>query len=141
MGFQEISTPEQFEAVFPVMKVLRPHLDFEAFEEIYLASKRHDQYTLVAEFEADEAVAVMGYRILYDFVRGKHLYIDDLVVLPKYRSKGLGAAMLKYAERMAKKLDCKSLRLCTGTENTNGIRFYEREGWTLRAHAFTKPAV
>jgi hypothetical protein len=33
---------------------------------------------------------------------------------------------------------CDGLRLCTGIENESGKRFYEREGWTLKAVAFKK---
>jgi len=37
----------------------------------------------------------MGYRLLHDFVHGRHLYIDDLVVTSRLRSSGLGAELLK----------------------------------------------
>jgi hypothetical protein len=30
------------------------------------------------------------------------------------------------------------LRLCTGIENLRGVEFYERNGWTKRAYAYTK---
>lgn len=138
MGFQEVTTPEQFETVYPLMKLLRPHVDWDNFMELYLSARRHDDYTMVAELDGDKPLGVMGYRVLYDYVHGKHLYIDDLVIAPEMRSKGLGAAMLKFAERVAKEKGCQGLRLCTGTENEAGIRFYQREGWTLRAHAFKK---
>ena len=88
--------------------------------------------------ENGEILAVMGYRFLSDFVRGKHIYIDDLVTAEKIRSKGLGAELLKFAEELAHTNGCKSLRLCTGVENERGVSFYERNGWVKRAFAFTK---
>jgi hypothetical protein len=42
---------------------------------------------------------------------------------------------------LAKELDCKGLRLCTGIENEQGKKFYERNGWSLRAVAYKKKLV
>jgi len=68
----------------------------------------------VAIEDGGRIVAVMGYRFLSDFVRGKHVYVDDLVSTESARSKGLGAELLKFAEDVAARSGCKSLRLCTG---------------------------
>jgi GNAT superfamily N-acetyltransferase len=125
--------------VFPVLHELRPHLRFGDFFRIYKAARKADGYTIVASFEGDECAAVMGYRVLTDCVHGRHLYIDDLVTTGRHRGKGLGSALLKYAAIRGRALRCKTLRLSTGTENKDGMRFYEREGWTLRAVTFKKP--
>ncbi len=80
----------------------------------------------------------MGYRILFDFVHDKHLYIDDLVVASSLRSQGFGKQLLDFAEVEARRLGCRGLRLCTGVENEGGKRFYERSGWAPRALAYKK---
>lgn len=138
MGFQEVTTPQEFESAFELVKELRPHLDYDRFIDLFLQAKKDNSYTLVAEFEGERAIGVMGYRYLSDYVHGRHLYIDDLIVREDKRGSGLGAAFLKYAERRARENGCSGLRLCTGIENEGGIRFYQREGWELRAHAFKK---
>ena len=56
----------------------------------------------------------------------------------KCRSKGIGAELLRQAEKVAQATDCQGLRLCTGIENEAGKRFYEREGWELRSFAYKK---
>ena len=48
------------------------------------------------------------------------------------------AKIMKFAEDVAARSGCKSLRLCTGIENEDGIRFYDRNGWTKRAFAYAK---
>lgn len=126
------------ERCFPVMKELRPHLTFDDYISIYEDAHRSDGFEIVAIEEDNKILAVMGYRILSDYVRGKHVYIDDLVSSESARSKGLGAELLKYAEGLAKDLNCTTLRLCTGIENERGVKFYERNGWTKRAFAYTK---
>jgi len=132
--------PRDLERCYPVMKELRPHLGYEEYLAIYEQAHRADQYEIVAVEIEGEVVAVMGYRILSDFVRGRHLYVDDLVATAKARSQGLGAELLRFAEGVAKEQGCASLRLCTGIENERGTAFYEREGWKKRAFAYVKKA-
>lgn len=126
------------ERCYPVMKELRPHLSFEDYISIYEESHKADGYEIIAIEDQGQILAVMGYRFLSDYVRGKHVYIDDLVSSEKVRSKGLGSELLQFAEEIAQTNGCKSLRLCTGIENDRGVQFYDRNGWTKRAYAYTK---
>ena len=64
---------------------LRETLTFEKFISIHEAASSRDDYTLVAAFEGDHCVALMGYRILFDYVHCKHLYIDDIVTTASQR--------------------------------------------------------
>lgn len=131
-------TKADLEKCFPVMKELRPHLSFDEYLEIYNEAHSSDGYEIVAIESEGKVLAALGYRILSDFVRGRHIYVDDLVSSESVRSKGLGAQLLKYAESIAEEMGCKSLRLCTGIENERGVQFYEKNGWTKRAYAYTK---
>lgn len=133
-----LNAPADFERSFPVMKELRPHLNFSEYIEIFEQANKSDGYQIVAVEVQEQIVALMGFRFLSDFVRGRHLYIDDLVSTESARSQGLGAELLRYAEQVAFKSGCKTLRLCTGVENERGANFYERNGWTKRAFAYTK---
>lgn len=123
---------------YPILKELRPHLSFEDYISIYNESHKANGYEIVAVEQNDEILAVMGYRFLSDYVRGKHIYIDDLVTSEKIRSMGNGADLLRFAEEIAKTNGLKILRLCTGIENEGGIKFYDRNGWTKTAFAYTK---
>lgn len=116
-----VKNENDLERCYPIIKELRPHLNFENYIYIYKESKRADDYQIVAYEENGQILAVMGFRFLWDFVRGNHLYIDDLVATENSRSKGLGANLLKYAEDIARQRGCKSLRLCTGVENERGV--------------------
>ena len=57
-------------------------------------------------------------------------YIATLSVLPKYRGLGIGAEMLRFARNLALKQNCKRCALHVNAENEDGIRFYERNGFT-----------
>lgn len=133
-----VKNKNELERCYPVMKELRPQLSFDDYISIYNESHTADGYEIVAVEEKGQILAVMGYRFLSDYVRGKHVYVDDLVSTEKARSQGLGAELLKFAEKIAESNGCKSLRLCTGIENERGVKFYDRNGWTKRAFAYTK---
>lgn len=123
---------------FPIIRELRPHLELDEYKEIFRNAHASDGYQIIALEVQGQIIAAMGCRFLSDFVRGKHLYIDDLIASESVRSQGLGAELLKHAEVIALMSDCKTLRLCTGIENERGVQFYERNGWTKRAFAYTK---
>ena len=129
---------EEILSVLPLLKELRPQIDAKDFLFIFDKAKAADDFTFYGYYDGSECVGLMGVRFLYDYVHKFHLYIDDLVVTENKRSSGVGAELLKFAETLAKKKNCTGLRLCTGTENDSGKRFYEREHWNLRAVVYKK---
>ncbi len=136
-----IDTTEELALCYPLMKQLRINLTREDFLNVYQEAHARENYVLVAAKNLGQIVGLMGYRFLHDFVHGKHLYIDDLVTDEQHRSKGIGAELLKYAESVASANNCKGMRLCTGIENSKGMKFYQTQGWALRAHAYKKKLV
>lgn len=123
---------------FDLLKQLRPNLTPSSFRAILEEAREKSGYQLVGLESDGHLAALMGYRILCDFVHGRHLYIDDLVTSEAVRSKGHGAALLKHAEQLAEENGCANLRLCTGIENQRGKDFYEKNAWNLRAVVFKK---
>jgi GNAT superfamily N-acetyltransferase len=129
---------DKIDSVLSLLRELRPHVTLNDLHSVYQKASQADQYGFYGFFEGESCIGLMGLRFLTDFVHGFHLYIDDLVVTQTKRSSGVGAALLQFAEDLAKKKNCSGLRLCTGTENAEGKRFYEREKWNLRAVVYKK---
>ncbi|MEK7357337.1 MAG: GNAT family N-acetyltransferase, partial [Bdellovibrionota bacterium] len=100
-----VEIPEGLEKIFPIVKELRPHLEFAEFKRLVSLAHAADGYRLVAREVKGQVVAVMGFRILHDLVHGSHLYVDDLVVTKDERSSGHGAQLLRFAEGEARRLD------------------------------------
>jgi ribosomal protein S18 acetylase RimI-like enzyme len=138
LELRTIQTEDELSVAFSILVELRPHLTHESFRRLYQVAQQADSYTLVGVFEGVTCIAVMGYRVLHDFVHGRHLYIDDLVVTAERRSQGIGEKLLSFAQDRAKQLECVSLRLCTGTQNVTAMRFYDRCGWAQRAVVYKK---
>lgn len=137
MSIQEVVESDIL-SIYDVLKELRPHISQEEFIEIYQEARKTDQFTFFGYYINQECVGLMGLRYMTDFVHRYHLYIDDLVVKKDFRSQNIGAKLLQFAEDLARKKLCTGLRLCTGVDNKDGMRFYEREGWALRAVAYKK---
>lgn len=133
-----LTSASELEIGFGLLHQLRAELDWKTFLHHYGAARAQSAYELRGWFDGETCVAVMGYRVLTDFVHGPHLYIDDLVVDESRRSSGLGAKLLTWAEAEAADRKLSGLRLCTGVGNERGIRFYEKHGWAARAVAFKK---
>ncbi len=138
-----IKSITDIDSAFTLMLQLRPHISLDQFRTIYQAAHKADEYTLYGYFtnessKSNQLVGLMGIRTLFDYVHGKHLYIDDLVVDEKFRSSGIGKKLLEFSEELARKENCTGLRLCTGVDNKDGMRFYEREKWNQRAVVYKK---
>lgn len=132
------SSDQEIAACFPVMRQLRPHLTADAFLS-RVRSQARAGYRL-ARLEVDgRPVAVAGFRIVETLVSGRILNVDDLVTLDGERSKGHGAALLRWLLRRAEAESCERLELDSGVHRKDAHRFYEREGLRVRAYHFEIP--
>ena len=55
--------------------------------------------------------------------------LEDVVVVPDLRGKGLGSMLLEAAIEFAKANGCKRITLLTDNDNMGGKQFYERHGF------------
>lgn len=69
----------------------------------------------------------------YDFKAPKRGRITELVVSSKVRSNGIGTILLKEMEKYLKSIGCESILLAALAYNENAIRFYEKNGYHMRA--------
>ncbi len=115
-------------ACFPVMHQLRPHL---VGAEALVARVRRQQdegYRLLAAWRDGQAVAAAGYRFHENLIRGRFVYVDDLVVLEAERRGRLGARLLDAVADLGRTAGAAALVLDTGLANSLAQRFYFRWG-------------
>ena len=85
-----------------------------------------------------EVRAIALWRVFETTYCGRRLEIEDLVSDEAHRSKGYGAAMLRWLDGQAAGLGCPTTTLVSGTHRTRAHRFYFREGYAITGFHFVR---
>ena len=128
IGIRPAVTPAEWQACFPVMRALRPHLSSTSELVARIGSQAGQGYRLLAAWRGDAVVGAAGYRMQENLIRGRFCYVDDLVVAETERRNGLGARLLDAVAAEARAASCRRLTLDTAIDNLLGQRFYFRYG-------------
>lgn len=84
--------------------------------------------TYLADYE-DKSVAYAITLYMYSTFTAKPiLYLEDIFVLPEYRSLGVGRALFEYCMKVALEKDCWGLKWSVLHWNTPAIEFYKKYG-------------
>ncbi len=62
---------------------------------------------------------------------GRDAFIDELFVLPEFRNRGLGAAVIEYAVQFCKSEGIKAIHLEVRNNNPSALRLYRRLNFIL----------
>lgn len=135
MTIEEATTAARIAAAFPVMRQLRPHLAEEAFVG-RVQRQQAGGYRLVVLEDAGTVQAVAGFRVLEQLVRGRVLYVDDLVTDEAARSRGYGDALFDWLLAHARADHCEALELDSGVQRHGAHRFYLRKRMDITAYHF-----
>jgi ribosomal protein S18 acetylase RimI-like enzyme len=128
LELRHAETDQDIAACFPLMRQLRPHLaDGTDFLERVRRQER-ESYRLLVAWSGGEPVGAAGYRQQENLIRGRFVYVDDLVVHERARRSGIGAQLLDEVARLAKAAGIGWLTLDTALDNSLGQRFYFRWG-------------
>ena len=139
MEIVELETEEEYREAFPVMKELRTHLEEEQFLSI-TADMVWEGYRLFAARDEDGTiVGLCGVSVCLNLYDGRHLWVYDLVTTRNRRSQGVGAALLRRMEDLAREEGCGRIALSSGVKRTDAHRFYEqRAGYERKSYVYVK---
>lgn len=102
----------------------------EALNEHLFGVRRYAEVVL-----AETAGSVAGLALFFynysTFLTKPGLYLEDLFVLPEYRQRGIGKALLTYLAQRAIAEGCGRLEWSVLDWNTPAIAFYEKIGATV----------
>jgi 8-oxo-dGTP diphosphatase len=87
----------------------------------------HDRPTLIAELEG----VVVGVAILnfHQTLRGWYATLDDLIVVPAHRRRGVGAALVQATGRLARARGCSALHAAAPAEDQAAQAFLAAAGF------------
>ncbi|NUO03779.1 MAG: GNAT family N-acetyltransferase [Saprospiraceae bacterium] len=106
--------------------------DAEEINEIFAEMEDDDSHsTLLALDDDGDIVGIVTLvECLSISAGGKYGVINELYVVPEYRSEGVGKMLVDEVKQLAENLGWKRIELTTpGDEFSKTIRFYEREGF------------
>lgn len=75
----------------------------------------------------DESDRIVGSVMI--LLSGKRMRVLTIAVLPRFRRRGIGDALLDAAERTARGLGARTARLEVSTKNRSAIAMYRRRGY------------
>ncbi len=80
--------------------------------------------------EDNDVVAYLAVEVHREGER-EYVYLDDLSVAEKYRSQGIGSALIHEAEGYAKDIGIQHILLHVEKSNTKAFQLYERLGYKV----------
>nr|WP_315223926.1 GNAT family N-acetyltransferase [uncultured Flavobacterium sp.] len=137
MTITELTTIEEMMAQMETIKFLYPNISKEKYRAFLLDMIPHN-YTQIGVFENNICLGITGCWSATKLWTGKYLEIDNFVVHPEYRSKGIGKLLTDYIEQKALEIGCSSIVLDAFTGNFGAHRFYYNQGYVPRGFHFIK---
>lgn len=134
---KELTTISEMLAQLETMQFLYPNLSLEKYEK-YLSQMLPHNYIQIGVFEGEECLGITGCWSATKLWTGKYLEIDNFVVNPNQRSKGIGKMLTDYIEQKAIDQDCSSIVLDAFTGNFAAHRFYYNQGYGPKGFHFVK---
>lgn len=137
LQIKELRTIEEMVAQIDTIRFLYPNISLEKYET-FLAEMLPHNYIQIGVFENETCLGLTGCWSATKLWTGKYLEIDNFVVNPEYRSKGIGKMLTDYIEKKAIELNCSSIVLDAFTGNFGAHRFYYNQGYAPKGFHFVK---
>jgi len=137
LQIKELTTIDEMLDQIATMRFLYRNLSIEKYEA-YLSEMVPHNYIQIAVFDKDICVGITGCWSATKLWTGKYLEIDNFVVNPEQRSKGIGKLLTDYVEQKAIDLECSSIVLDAFTGNFAAHRFYYNQGYGPKGFHFVK---
>ena len=96
------------------------------------------QYHCAGVFVSDRLVGICGAWVLHKHYIGKHIELDNVVILPDYRNDGVGARLIAWLEAWARAENCNGSELNCYVHNSPGVKFWLNQGYKLLGFHFQK---
>jgi GNAT superfamily N-acetyltransferase len=133
----ELKTFDQMYAQIEIIRHLYPNISQDKYKA-YLETMLPHNYTQVVVYDGAECVGLSGLWYGIKLWCGKYMEIDNFIVHPDHRSKGIGKLLTDYVNQKAIDLDCTMIVLDAYTGNFTAHRFYYNQGYNPRGFHFIK---
>lgn len=130
-------------AIHDVDRLLEMMTDYYAFDHIPFdpEAARRAVRQLLADpglgraWLIESAGGAIGYVFLtFGYILefgGKDAFVDELYLIPAFRSRGIGGQALTFVETEARKLGIRALRLEVSRDNLQALELYRKRGFAV----------
>lgn len=121
-----------------ILSFIRALAEYEKLSHLCTATEEGLRQTLFGDRRFAEVLIAridrtpIGHAIFFHnystFLAAPGMYIEDIFVLPEYRGRGAGKALLRAVGAIARARDCARLEWAVLDWNTPSVEFYKRMG-------------
>ena len=137
MKVKELHDIKEMLSHFNVIQFLYPNITIGKYES-HLKQMLPHNYGQLAVFDGAICLGLTGFWTGTKLWCGKYIEIDNFIVHPDYRKKGIGKLISNYIDEKAKELQCTCIVLDAFTGNFPAHRFYYNLGYVPRGFHFIK---
>jgi GNAT superfamily N-acetyltransferase len=124
---------EEMFTIIPFLRVLNDTISEELLRERIVEMVDQD-YRCAGLFLGRQLVGICGLRIMTKYYVGRHIEPDNVIILPEYRSRGLGHRLMAWVHAYARSQGCVASELNCYLSNVLGHAFWEAEGYSTIAN-------
>lgn len=135
--FREMTSLDS-DAIVPLANKLHPSTDAGKISAYLAEMFNFPTYHCFGLWQGEKLVAMSNGWITVRFYSGKQLEVDNVIVDPGLRSKGVGKFFFTCIEEWANRHDCKTIELNTYVQNSKSHKFYFNEGYAILGFHFQK---
>ena len=137
LTLKELKTlPEMLEQLHLIQQ-LYPDYTIEIYADL-LEEMLPNNYKQVVVYENEQSVGLSGFWVGTKLWCGKYLELDNVIVHPNHRSKGVGKLLTEYLNKKAVEIGCKVVALDAYTNNFPAHKFYYNHGFVPKGFHFVK---
>ena len=135
LTIRELKGKDEMMCHITVLNAIYPSLTIEEYDR-ELDQMLSQNYGQVAVFDDEICIGISGFWIGTKLWCGKYLELDNIVVLEKYRSKGVGKLLFDFLHKKAVENDCTMLSLDSYTHNFKAHKFFYNQGFSPKGFHF-----
>ncbi len=128
---------EQLESIIPLLKLLDSNIE-EAILKDRLIDMYDSNYECVGVYKNDTLIGISGLWTLNKYYVGKHIEVDNVIILPEYRSQGIGDILMEWIFEYAQSKGCIASELNCYVSNHKGVKFWIQKGYKIIGYHMQK---
>ncbi len=133
----ELETKAEMLEQLPLIQQLYPDFTIQIYADL-LDEMLPNNYKQVIILEDNKSIGLSGFWVGTKLWCGKYLELDNVIVHPNHRSKGVGKLLTEHLNQKAVEIGCKVVALDAYTNNFSAHKFYYNHGFVPKGFHFVK---